>query len=469
MRLRARIALTCLTCLVPVATYGQAPSPPVADARAILRELVGIDTAEPQGNTTVAAERLAARLRAAGFSEEDVKVIGPDARHGNLVARLRGRGTARPVLFLAHLDVVAAAREDWSVDPFTLTEQGGYYYGRGTTDDKVFCAIWTAVFIELKRQNVVPAGDLILALTAGEEGGRGNTFNGVRWLLEQHRLLIDAAYCINGDAGGGTYKDSKHQSFGIQTEEKTYVDFALEVVNAGGHSSRPVKDNAIYRLARALTRIDDGLVLPVTFSETTRTYLTKMAALESPALGADLRAVLASPPDPAALARINNDPGYNALLRTTCVATQVAGGHAPNALPQRASANINCRLLPGDGADDIRLAIEKVINDPQVTIRTAVAAGRSPAPQSIDPVVFGLLETAAHRVWPAVPVMPMMETGGTDGKELRLAGIPAYGVNHFEADEDHRAHGRDERIRIDHFDDAARFGLETAKLAAGVR
>ena len=453
------------------AIVGAQPAPPasplIANARAILRELVAIDTSEPNGSTTAAAERIAVRLKGAGFEDQDVKVLGPDARHGNLVVRLRGRGAARPVLFLAHLDVVPAARADWSVDPFTLVEQDGYYYGRGTTDDKVFCAIWTAVFMELKRQQIAPAGDLILALTAGEEGGGTSATNGVRWLLEQHRTLIDAAYCINGDAGGGTYKDGKHISFGVQTEEKTYIDFALEVVGAGGHSSRPVKDNAIYRLARALVRLDDRLELPVRFNETTRAFLGAMARLEPPPLGTDLAAVLAEPQDAQALARVLADPGYNAQLRSTCVATQVSAGHAPNALPQRAAANVNCRVLPGEKVDDVRRAIETAVADPEVTLRVALDVGATPPPLSIDPTVFGMIEDAAHRVWPGVPVLPVLEVGGTDGRELRVAGIPTYGVNHFEADEDHRAHGKDERIRIDHFDDAVRFGLEIVTLSAG--
>lgn len=466
MRVRAMMMPWMFGVIVPLICEAQPAPRAVEDAHLILGELVGINTAEPDGNTTAAAERLAARLRAAGFPEEDVKVLGPDATHGNLVARLRGRGAARPVLFLAHLDVVPAAREDWSVDPYTLTRKDGYYYGRGTTDDKGFCAIWTAVFIDLKRRGIVPAGDLILALTAGEEGGSGTPVNGVSWLLANHRPLIDAAYCINGDAGGGMYKDGRHLAFGIQTEEKTYVDFTLEVVNAGGHSSRPVKDNAIYRLSRALTRLDDGLRLPIRLTDTTRGYLQKMTLIESPSTAADLKAVVATTPDEAAAARLTRDPGYNAQLRTTCVATMLSAGHAPNALPQRARANINCRLLPGEQTEGVRLAIERAIDDPQVGVTIAVDGGEVPPPARIDPAVFELLEKAAHHVWPGVPVMPVLEAGGTDGRSLRLAGIPAYGVNHFEADEDHRAHGKDERIRVDHFDDAVRFGQQVATLAA---
>jgi acetylornithine deacetylase/succinyl-diaminopimelate desuccinylase-like protein len=309
--------------LMGVAFAQSASESIVSPARDLLRELIAINTAEPDGNTTVAAERVAAFLKSAGFADQDVSVIGVDSRRGNLIARLRGRGTGKPVLFLAHLDVVPASRDDWSTDPYTFVEKDGYYYGRGTTDDKQFCAIFAAAFAQMKREGFVPERDLVLALTAGEETGGDPESNGVMWLLKHHRPLMDVEYVINGDGGGGWIgADGRYLAFGVQGGEKLYADFTLEVTSAGGHSSRPVQDNAIYRLARALLRVE-AMEQPLRVTELTRPLLALLATVESGEKAKLLKAAAATPPDATAVHRLAAlDPSLNAQLRTTCVGTR---------------------------------------------------------------------------------------------------------------------------------------------------
>ena len=458
---RSGAAAVCL--LLSASVFAQPATPPLAGARDLLRDLVAINTAEPDGDTTAAAERVATFLKAAGFSGDDVRVIGSGPRRGNVVARLRGRGSGKPVLFLAHLDVVPAQRADWSTDPFTLVEQDGYFYGRGTTDDKQFCAIFAAVFAQLKREGFVPERDLLLALTSGEETGATADTNGVVWLMTHHPPVAGVAYVINGDAGGGSISpDGRYLAFGVQAGEKLYADFALEVTNPGGHSSRPVKDNAIYRLAAALARVQ-ALTLPLQVSDLTRPLLSFLAKIETGAKARDLAAAAANPPDAAALQRLaESDPTLNAQLRTTCVATQVNAGHAANALPQRARANVNCRILPGQSPEAIRTALVGAIGDPAVSVTQAQGQKSGPAVR-LDPSVMALITKAAGVVWPGVPVMPVLEAGGTDGFYFREAGIDVYGLNHFEREADKRAHGQDERIGIRQFDEAARFGYVLAR------
>jgi acetylornithine deacetylase/succinyl-diaminopimelate desuccinylase-like protein len=457
-----------LACLSMASQVSAQPAPPALtqSARDLLRDLIAINTAEPEGSTTPAAERVAGFLRSAGFPAEDVQVIGSDAKRRNLVARLRGRGAGKPVLFLAHLDVVPALRADWTTDPYSLVEKDGYYYGRGTTDDKQFCAIFAAVFAQLKREGFVPNRDLVLALTAGEETGYEADTNGVVWLLKNHRPMMDVDYVINGDAGGGSIApDGRYRGFGVQAGEKLYADFSLEVTNPGGHSSRPVKDNAIYRLARALSRVET-LALPIRVTELTRPFLAFLATVESGDKARDLRAAAAASPDVSALARLaETDPSLNAQLRTTCVATQLSAGHAPNALPQRARANVNCRILPDERVDDVRAALVRVIDDPEVSVRHDQGQQVAPAVR-LDQAVMDLIAKAAAAVWPGVPVMPVLEVGGTDGFYFRQLGVDVYGLNHFERDEDKRAHGKDERIGVKQFDEAAHFGYVLAGLAA---
>ena len=451
---------------ISVGTSVSVAEPQLVDtAKDIFRELIAINTAEPDGNTTRAAERIAARLKEAGFADDDVKILGSADRHGNLVARLRGSGKGRPVLFLAHLDVVPAAREDWSVDPFVLTEKGGYYYGRGTTDDKQFASIWTAAFISAKRTGFMPDRDLILALTAGEETGVGDQ-NGVTFLLARHRALVDAEYVINGDAGGGSIQNGRNVAFGVQAAEKRYMDVALEVTNPGGHSSLPVRDNAIYRLARALGRVDE-LSFPIRLNDVTRAYFEKRAAIDGGAVGDAMRALAAGRADAAAIARLTADPINNSMMRTTCVATVAAAGHAPNALPQRAKANINCRLLPDDAPEAVVAALRRAIADPAVSVTPVGNLKPVPPTQALHPGAMAVIGAAAEAVWPGVPLVPLMEPGGTDGVFFRAVGIPAFGVNHFGPDDDVRAHGRDERIGVREFEDAVRFGDAAVRIAGG--
>lgn len=441
---------------LPPRAPAQAAAAPAARqlARDILQELIGINTTDSAGSTTVAAEAMAARLRAAGVPAADIQVLGPHARKGNLVARLRGRNAAgrRPLLLLAHLDVVEARREDWSLDPFQLIERDGYFYGRGTSDDKGMAAAFIANLIRYKQEGFMPDRDLIVALTADEEGG---DYNGVQWLLEQHRDLIDAAYALN-EGGDGQLFRGKRLLNQVQASEKVYQSFRLEVRNRGGHSSRPEQDNAIYHLADGLARLAQ-FDFSVALNEVTRTYFQRMSAIETGQLAADMRAVTAAQPDPGAVARLSAIPYYNALLRTTCVATRLEGGHADNALPQLARALVNCRILPGESPVEVRRTLVGVLADTQVAVTPVLEAQPSP-PSPLTPEVLGAIERATTALWPGVPVVPVMATGATDGLYLRNAGIPTYGVSGlFEDIEDVRAHGRDERIGVTAFYESQEF------------
>lgn len=424
-----------------------------AQPREIFKQLIEINTTESSGSVTRAAEAMATRLGAAGYQAADLQLLGDDPRKKNLVVRLRGSGTGKPVLFNSHLDVVEARREDWSFDPFTFLERDGYFYGRGTEDIKDTVAGLTAAFIRLKQENFRPKRDLILALTADEETGKAN---GVAWLLKNRRDLIEAEFCINADSGGGELRHGKPRFLGVETSEKLYHTFFLEVKNKGGHSSLPEKENAIYRLAEALTRIAK-YEFPMHLNETTSSYFEKMSALEQGAAAADMRAILKEVPDRAAAARLSQRPLYNALLRTTCIATEVRAGHAENALPQSARASVNCRVLPNESPEEVQKALVATVSDPLVSITPARKAPPSPA-SPIRKDVFEPITQIAHSMWPGIPVIPIMETGGTDGRLLRAAGIPTYGETGMFIDEnDYRAHGKDERIRVKAFDEGAEF------------
>lgn len=430
--------------------------PPADDAarrltREIYQQLIEINTTESSGNCTTAAQAMAARLKAAGFPDDDVTVLVPaDApRKGNLVARLRGTTAGKPILLLAHLDVVEANRDDWSLDPFILTEKDGYFYGRGTSDDKAMAAIWIANLIRFKQEGWKPKRDLIVALTADEETGKSN---GVAWLLANHRPLIDAAFAIN-EGGGGRLKDGRHLYNGVGASEKVYISFSLTARNKGGHSSVPRKDNAIYELAAALGRLEQH-AFPVELNEVTRAYLERMSSMEEGATAADMKATAAG--DAAAAARLSELPIYNALLRTTCVATRLEGGHADNALPQLARATVNCRVLPNDVPDDIRAAIVKAINDPGIEV-TWIDTAKPSIPAPLLPEVMKPVEELSKEFW-GVPVIPTMATGASDSLYLRNAGIPSFGVSGLFAEVgDNRAHGRDERVAVTSFYDSLQF------------
>jgi acetylornithine deacetylase/succinyl-diaminopimelate desuccinylase-like protein len=417
-------------------------SPTQALAREVFAELIAINTTDSSGDNTAAAEAMAKRLRDAGFPAEDVNVVSPQPKKGNLVARLRGTGARRPLLLLAHLDVVEARREDWSFEPFVLREEGGYFYGRGTSDDKAMAAVFVANLIRYRKEGFRPDRDLILALTADEEGGPAN---GVSFLLEKHRGLVDAELGLN-EGGSGQMKDGKHIALAVQASEKVYQSFALEVKNRGGHSSLPVPDNAIYRLAEGLTRLS-RFRFPVRLNEVTRAFFSRTATLPDPR-AADMKAVLSDPPDPGAVDRLSQHAYFNSLLRTTCVATQLAAGHAENALPQTARAVVNCRMLPDESPEEVRKTLARVVEDEAIAI-TPVAPAKPSPPSPLVPGVLGPIERVSGAMWPGVPVIPVMSTGATDSLYLRAAGIPMYGVDGmFDDIDDVRAHGRDERLPV---------------------
>jgi acetylornithine deacetylase/succinyl-diaminopimelate desuccinylase-like protein len=438
-------------------------------ARDIFKELIEINTTDtPAGNVGTAAEAMAARLRAAGFAAEDVQVLGPLPNKRNLVARLHGRDkSAKPILFIGHLDVVQALKQDWSpnLDPFKFNEVDGYFYGRGTSDIKEGDTFLMTSFIRLKREGWVPSRDLILALTADEEGGESN---GIQWLLKNHRELIDAEYCINTDAGDFVIQKARRTLLGLQTSEKNYVDFQLEVKSSGGHSSRPVKDNAIYHLAAGLDRLAK-FDFPVELNDTTRAFFERTAALETKdsQAAADFRTVAKTPSDAAAVARLSQSPYYNSLLRTTCVATRLEGGHANNALPQTARAIVNCRMVPTASLDSVLSTLRKVLADERISV--AVVGEAVPAPASaLNPKIMHHLEAMSAKLYGGIPVVPVMDTGASDGKYLRIGGIPTYGVPGVFADvDDERAHGKDERIGVKDFYDGVEFYYLFIKQLAG--
>jgi len=433
-------------------------------AKAIYRELVEINTTDtPAGNVTKAADAMAARLKAAGFPTADIQVLGPDPKKHNLVMRWRGTGARRPLLLLAHLDVVEAKREDWSFDPFTFLEKDGFFYGRGTSDDKSMAAQFVANLIRLKEEGFTPDRDLILALTADEEGG---AFNGVDWLVKNHRDLIEAEFAIN-EGGGGTMRGDKYLTNEIQASEKVFQDFRLEVTNAGGHSSLPVKDNAIYHLSAGLARLA-AFDFPVELNEVTRGYFERSATVQSdPKLAADMRAVARPTPDLAAAARLSASlPYYNAQMRTTCVATRLLGGHANNALPQMASANVNCRILPGTSPASVKAKLDEVLADPKIAV-TFVGDATPSKPSPLRPDVMNAVESLTKQMFPGVVVVPVMSTGATDGLYLRNGEIPTYGVDGTFGDiDDVRAHGRDERVGVKQFFEGLEFQYRLIKALA---
>jgi acetylornithine deacetylase/succinyl-diaminopimelate desuccinylase-like protein len=462
-----RIAIGALAAAIAYVPARAQSAPHQRLAREIFEELIEINTVDSVGNNTVAAEAMARRFRAAGFPDRDVFVGGPRADKGNIVVRYRGRAGsvgAKPILLLAHLDVVQALKEDWSadLDPFTFTERDGYYYGRGTSDDKAMAAIFVANLIRLKREGFVPSRDIIVALTADEEGGPAN---GVDWLIQNHRGLVDAAFVIN-EGGGGALRDGKPFLHSVQATEKVYVDFTVQVRNRGGHSSVPRPDNAIYQLATALDRLG-RYRFPVELNEVTRAFLERTASIETPDVAAAMRALARNPRDEAAAGIVSTTPRYNSTLRTTCVATMLRGGHAPNALPQIAAANVNCRILPNTSAAAVRDTLIRVLGDTAITISAAPALPPT-APSPLLPELFSAVERLTRQMFGNIPVIPTMGTGATDSKYFRAVGIPAYGVSGIFGDpNDGRAHGRDERIAIKSFYDGQEFLYRLVKELTG--
>ena len=445
-------------------------------SRDIFQQLIDINTTESVGNTTTAAQAMAKRLRDAGFPAKDVVVLGPDARHGNMVARYRGTGQHPPILMIGHLDVVEARRSDWTTDPFHFVEKDGYFYGRGTQDMKSDDAIWVADFIRLKREGYQPDRDLILALTSDEEGGPAN---GVDWLIKNHRDLINAEFVLNSDGGGVNTVNGKPLFISMDGSEKLYGDYQLKATNPGGHSSLPEPDNAIYHVTDALARLQK-FQFPFELNAVTRGYFERMATIEHGQRAADMKAILQTPPDQAAIARLSEDPVFNATMRTTCVATRLQGGHANNALPQTATAIVNCRILPGHSREEVRQQLVKVFDDPKVEVRYVANDGttlsdRAPeklgyAPVKLRPDVMQPLEKVAAQMWPGAPVIPTMSTGASDGVYTNAAGLPTFGISGTAIDmDDVRAHGRDERLGVQSFYNGVQFYYLFLKAITGGR
>jgi acetylornithine deacetylase/succinyl-diaminopimelate desuccinylase-like protein len=434
-------------------------------AHDIYKELVEIDTTTATGDTKLAAEAMAARLKAAGFPDEDVHAFSPAPRKGNLVARLHGTGQRKPILLVAHLDVVPALRSDWSVDPFKLTEQDGYFYGRGSSDDKYMASSFVTNLIRYRREGYKPDRDIILALETDEEIFDRDEV-GIQWLLKNHRDLIDAEFALN--EGGGVYlKDGKPVRINIQTSEKVPVNFQLDVKNAGGHSSVPRKDNAIYQLAEGLVRLSK-FEFPLHLNDTTRAWFTHTAQNVSKETAADIGAVLADKPDEAALARLSAIAPFNSLLRTTCVATMLEGGHAVNALPQLASAKVNCRIMPGETAAEVKATLVKVLADDEITV-TQIDREVASEPSKLNEELVGAIEKLSHEFWPEAALIPVMSSGGTDGAFLRNAGIPTYGHSGMamETGDSARLHGRDERVPMKSFYNGNEYLYRLVKMLAG--
>ena len=423
-------------------------------AREILEELIEMPTTPVEG-TTRAAQAIATRLITAGFPKQDVEIVESEPHVSNVVARFRGRNpNAKGVLLMAHIDVVPARREDWSVDPWTFVERDGWFYGRGATDNKAGVAMLVANFIALKRAGWQPARDLILVLTGDEETSQRS----IQSLLTKHRHLLDADLALNTDGGGVMLKDGKPAVFEVQASEKIYADYQLEVTDVGGHSSLVRPDNPIYTLSAALSRIGEHQ-FPLHVNDVTRMFLERFASTESGQTAIDMRAVAASPPDLAAAARLSRSPFYNAQLRTTCVATKVQAGHANNALPQLATAVINCRILPGLPGSDVEAVIRRLSGE-KVKVTVLEPPIASP-PSVLTPALLSRLEELAATSWPGVPVIPLMQAGATDGMFTRSSGIPTYGVSAIESNpEDIRAHGRDERVGVESFYKATQFWLD---------
>ena len=449
-----RRSLLAFLFLLPFALCAESSAPPHhALARDIYRELIEINTTGAHGSTA-AALAMQARLKAAGFTDAEMQVLGPTPEAQNLVVRLRGRGEQRPIIFIGHLDVVEALPSDWSTDPFKLVEKDGYFYGRGTIDMKDGVTALVIGLIRMKQLDYVPRGDIIVALTDHEEDGGAN---GAIWLVQNHRELVDAAYGINPDGGHGEYHDGKPTVLQFQTAEKTYVGIDIEVKNAGGHASVPRPDNAIYHLTSALQRLA-AYEFPLQFNETTRAYFARSALLETGQTKADMLALLREPTDGEAARRLAAaKPFFNALLRTTCVATQLQAGHAENALPQTARATLNARIMPGDAPATVQAELERVLADDQIKVTRFQVFPAGPL-SPLEPVLFEKVEKLAAQRWPGVAVVPTMSTGATDSVHWRLVGIPMYGVSGaFVESGEHRAHGRDERLGVKEFYQAVDF------------
>ena len=449
------LLILCITALVPISP-AQVDNSTKQLSHDIFKQLIEINTTDSVGNVTTAAEAMAQRFRDAGFPDSDIYIGGPNDRKKNVVVRLHGSGKHKPVLLIGHLDVVEANRDNWTTDPFQFVQKDGYFYGRGTQDMKDGDAIMATTLIRFKKEGYVPDRDIILALTADEEGGKSN---GVDWLLKNKRSLIDAEFVLNHDGGEVQMDHGRALAFVVDATEKLYSDYQVVTTNPGGHSSLPRPDNAIYELSHALINLENHK-FPFELNTVTRAYYEHLASVE-PQRAADIKAILQTPPDMEAVNRLSQDPIDNSRLHTTCVATRLTAGHANNALPGRAEAVVNCRILPGHSKQEVRDELVKAFADPKVEVRYITSSGevldsipdtRSFAPPPPRPDVFGALKTVADKMWPGTPVFPTMATGASDGVYTMAVGLPTYGVSGVETErDDHREHGRDERVPVEAF------------------
>jgi acetylornithine deacetylase/succinyl-diaminopimelate desuccinylase-like protein len=458
-----RMLIACAASfLIAAAASAGELSPRQQAFRAIYQELVEINTTDSVGDTVKAAEAMAAHLRAAGMT--DVRVLSSGPRKGNMVARLPGSGARRPLLLMAHLDVVEAKREDWDSDPFKLQEANGTFRARGAIDDKAMAAAFVANLIEYVWEGFRPDRDIILALTADEELS-DSPHNGVHWLLQNHRPLIDAELAIN-EGGGGALRDGQPARLFVQLAEKVYQSYRLDVTDPGGHSAAPRRDNPIYRLAQGLTRLGQ-FDFPVSLNPVTRAYFEQVVATEKPDIAAAITALLAGRTDEVELTPLTQNPTYNAQLRTTCVATMLDAGHAENALPQTARATVNCRLMPGQPPAEVEQTLNRVVADPKIAVVPIGRAVESP-PSPISVTVMTAVGRVASEMWPGVPVIPVMSGGYTDSRWLRNIGIPAYGVSGLFADPGRSGvHGRNENVGVKQLYDCKEFLYRLVKVLAG--
>ncbi len=445
--MRAALLSLAITFLGAVSASAQTAADDRQAFRDIYRELVEIDSSPTTGSCTRAAEAMLVHLRAAGYSEQEARVIVPDGApdDGNVVAMLRGTSRDRSILLLAHIDVVDARREDWQRNPFTLYEEDGFFYGRGAADDKSMAAIWVDLMVRLRQEGFRPRRTIKMALTCGEE--TSNRVNGVDFLLRNHREWMQADFAINEGAGGVLSADGRPVALNVQAGEKIHQVYALTVTNPGGHSSRPVPENAIYRLSAALGRLS-AHQFPIELTPVTRTFFERMAPIVGGEMGAAMAAIARDPNDEAARALLAGDPTYNSMMRTTCVATQLDAGHAPNAVPQRAVATLSCRVMQGTTPEQVQAALQSVFADEQIAVEIVRRRQGSQAPR-LTREIMGPVERVAARMWPGVPIVPVMIAGATDGRFLNTAGIPTYGMSGiFSVPGETNAHGLNEKIRV---------------------
>ena len=456
MKIRAAFLLIPVF-VVSLAAHAQIDAATRQLSHDIFKQLIEINSTDSIGSVTAAAEAMAQRFRDAGFSEQDIFVGGPNDRKKNAVVRLHGTGKHKPVLLIGHLDVVEARREDWTTDPFQFVEKDSFYYGRGTQDMKGGDAVMVTTLIRMKKEGFRPDRDIILALTADEEGGKSN---GVDWLIKNHHELVDAEFVLNHDGGGVETNQGKPTLISVDATEKLYADYQLLVTNHGGHSSLPIPDNAIYHLAESLTRLAH-YQFSFELNNVTRAYYEKMSRVATGQRAEDMKGILKTPPDQAAITRLSEDAQDNSTIHTTCVATRLEAGHANNALPQRAQANVNCRIVPGHSSEEVRQELVRLLADPKIEVRYVGAIGavtdrgserQAYAPPPLRPDVFEPLEKIAAAMWPGAPVIPTMATGASDGVYTNAAGMPTYGISGLALERDDvRAHGKDERIGVESF------------------